>query len=224
MKHAALYHIPPNDYSGDGHPGQRFSKDWKYDPAKMRAGLIQGCFNARKRYYAHRGLPLYSIEYYAAATMNIGGSLTPEVQDRQICSWLMGAPLVFAGDLTSLTPENIAHYRQRFELLRRLERDHGIYAQFQFSGVPAPTDEDWHWWGKLNERGSGVVVVIRGMAGVPSRSVNVPWVPDGSHYTVTAVLSGRPLGRFTGKQLREGALTLSLPALGQEILELSPVQ
>jgi hypothetical protein len=222
IKHAALYHIPPNDYSGDGDRNRRFSTDWTYDPVKMRAELVLGCFNARERFYAHRGLPLYTIEYYGAATMNIGGSLTGEVQDRQICSWLMGGPLVFAGDLASLTKENIDRYRRRFELLRRLQKTYGIYEQFQFSGVPAPTDEDWHWWGKLNDQGLGAVVVLRGRAGESSRSVNIPWVLADRRYLVTALLSGRGLGQFTGKQLQDGALVLSLPPLGQEIIEVAP--
>ncbi len=224
LKHAHLYHIPPNDYSGAGVRNSRFSKDWKLDPAKMKRDLITGCWNARQRFYDHRGLPLYGIEYYAAATMNVGGSLTPQVQDRQVCSWLMGAPLVFAGDLTSLTVENIAQYSKRFDLLKRLQAQYGIYRNFQFSGVPAPTDVDWHWWGKLNRRGEGVVVVIRGSGGAEERQINVPWVLPRAQYRVTALFSDRDLGSFSGSQLQQGALKLTLPSLGQEILELSSIK
>ncbi len=92
---------------------------------------------------------LECIEYFGAASVNWKGSLTQQVQDRQLASWLMGAPLLFSGDLASLTGENVAHYRQRFGIVKRLERLYGIYRHFQYSGVPAPTDTDWHWWGKL---------------------------------------------------------------------------
>jgi hypothetical protein len=223
LKHAHLYHIPPNDYSGSGLRGSRFSKDWKMDPAKMSRELITGCWNARQRFYDHRGLPLYGIEYYAAAAMNIGGSLTPEVQDRQVCSWLMGAPLVFAGDLTSLTGENIAQYRSRFDLLKRLQVRYGIYRYFQFSGVPSPTEVEWHWWGKLNHRREGIVVVIRGNGGPDERQINVPWVRPGAFYHLRTLFTGRDLGRFRGSKLQQGALKLVLPKLGQEILEISTV-
>ncbi|MBE7557781.1 hypothetical protein HS125_02030 [bacterium] len=219
---AALYHVPPNDYSGVGHWKQRFTREWSYDPAEMRRLLLRGCWNARQRFYAHRGLPLYGIEYYGAATVNIGGSLSPEVQDRQICSWLMGQPLVFSGDLASLTEENIARYRNRFELLARLQKEYGIYRHFQFSGVPEPTDSDWHWWGKLNEAGYGAVVVVRGSGGEEARAVNVPWAREGTRYRVRACLADRELGGFTGKELQEGKLKLALPVYGQEILELAP--
>jgi hypothetical protein len=132
---------------------------------------------------------------------------------------LMGVPAVFAGDLASLTAENIAQYRRRFDLVKRLERDYGIYRHFQFSGVPAPTDQDWHWWGKLNPEGNGAVIVLRGSAGAGERAVNIPWVQEKQTYRVHAQLSDVPLGKFTGRQLQAGALRLKLPPLGQEIIE-----
>lgn len=222
LKHVSFFHIPPNDYSGVGHWKQRVGVEgWeKYDPLELRQKLLAGCFHARERFYAHRGLPLECIEYYGAATVNWKGSLTPEVQDRQVASWLMGAPMLFAGDLASLTAENIRRYRDRFELVKRLERDYGIYRHFQFSGVPEPTDTDWHWWGKLNAQRSGAVVVIRGSEGADERAINIPWVEAGTHYAVTALFEGKSLGTFTGGQLQDGALTLSLPKYGQDILEI----
>lgn len=221
VKHASLFHIPPNDYSGVGHWKQRVgAAGWeKYDPVKLRQDLLRGCFNARQRFYLHRGLPLECIEYYGAATVNWKGSLTPEVQDRQVVSWLMGAPLLFAGDLASLTEENIKRYRNRFDIVKRLERDYGIYRHFQYSGVPAPTDSDWHWWGKLNEQRVGAVVVIRGNGGAKDRAINIPWVDTDKRYHVTGLLAGKDLGTFTGSQLLAGALKLTLPEYGQEILE-----
>lgn len=222
LKHAALYHIPPNDYSGCGHFKERPNDGWsRYGVEVLRQKLASGCLNARNRLYAHRGLPLECIEYYAAATVNWRGSLTPEIQDRQICSWLMGAPTVYSGDLASLTDEHIARYRDRFDHLKRLEATYGIYRRFQFSGVPSPTDTDWHWWGKLDERGCGAVVVLRGGGGADQRAVNIPWVDPSARYRVTALFTGKELGAFTGRQLQDGELSLTLPLLGQEILELS---
>jgi hypothetical protein len=223
LKHAATYHIPPNDYSGVGHYKQRVRNDGPYDPAKLREELVEGCFNARQRLYAHRGLPLYALEYYGAHTVNFRGSLTPAVQERQVCSWLMGVPSVFAGDLASLTEENINCYRRLFALLQRLEKTYGCYRHFQFSGVPAPTDEGWHWWGKLNERGGGPVIVLRGAKGESEQAINVPWVSPDQIYEVSALLSEKELGRFAGGQIQCGALVLKLPPLGQEILEIRPV-
>jgi hypothetical protein len=224
LKVATLYHIPPNDYSGVGHWKKRVGAgdEWaSYDPVTLRAQLVNGCFNARNRFYAHRGLPLECIEYYGAATVNWKGSLTAAVQDRQVCSWLMGAPLVFSGDLASLSGENIKHYRQRFDLVKRLQRAYGIYRHSQFSGVPAPTDTDWHWWGKLNAAGRGAVVVIRGSAGSEEQVVNLPWVRPDKNYSVSALFGGNPPLRYSGKELQDGALKLKLPKLGQEILELN---
>ncbi len=224
LKVASLYHIPPNDYSGVGHWKKRagVGKEWaRYDPATLRGQLVKGCFNARNRFYAHRGLPLECIEYYGAATVNWKGSLTGEVQDRQVASWLMGAPQVFAGDLASLTRENIERYRQRFETVKRLQREYRVYRNFQYSGVPAPTDTDWHWWGKLNDKGYGAVVVMRGSKGKDQRVINIPWVRPESRYKVTSLFQKKDLGTFTGKQLQAGELSVKLPPLGQEIFELS---
>jgi hypothetical protein len=187
----------------------------------MRADLIKSCWESRQRFYSHRGLPLYSVEFYAAHAVNIKGSLIPAVQDRQICSWLMGAPTVFAGDLSSLTEENIQHYRKRFDLLKRLQSKYDIYRYFQYSGVPAPTETGWHWWGKINENGYGIVVVIRGSDGENSRLINIPWVDPNKKYKITALLSAKTIGRYSGTQLQNGTIKLELPVFGQEILELS---
>ena len=216
LKHAVLYHIPPNDYSGTFHYTNRRPKA---DPEALRQRLIQGCANARQRFYLHRGLPLECIEYYGAATYNGKGSLTPEVQDRQVCSWLMGAPLVYAGDLTTLTEENIKRYRDRFDIVKRLNREYDIYRHFQYSGVPAPTDADWHWWGKLNENHEGAVVVLRGNGGKAQRAVNIPWVLPNKRYQLTALFREKELGTFTGSDLINGKLKITLPKYGQEILE-----
>lgn len=221
LRHAGSYHVPPNDYSGAGHRKQRHSDEWPYDADTLRAELLQGCFNARQRLYEHRALPLYCIVYYGAASIDFKGSLTREVQDRQVCSWLMGAPL-YAGDLSSLSEDQLAHYRSRYELVGRLERQYGIFRHFQFSGVPAPTDSDWHWWGKLNPHGEGAVVVLRGHGGEPMRAIAVPWAAPGKSYSVSALFGGERLGIYTGEQLRRGAVKLELGLYGQEILELGP--
>jgi len=224
LKHAWLYHVPPNDYSGVGPwktPFDANSKAWNVDPNETREKLVRGCFNARQRFFAHRGLPLQCIEYYGAATANVRGSLTQQVQDRQVCSWLMGIPAAYAGDLTSLSEENIVHYRRMFDILKRLQHDYDIYRHFQYSGVPEPTDTGWHWWGKLDDDGCGAVVVIRGSQGEQQRSINIPWVVAGRKYRVAGLIGGRQYGTFTAEQLRSGAISVTLPKLGQEILELA---
>ncbi|GGC12564.1 alpha-galactosidase [Dyadobacter sediminis] len=221
LKHVYAYHIPPNDYSGAGNPGQRYSLNWNYQPDSMKAKLIEGCFNARKELYKHRGLPLQSIEYYGAATLNYKGSLTPDVQKRQVCSWLMGVPAVFSGDLASLTEENIRVYRTCFDLLENLNNKYSIYQNFQFSGVPAPTDTDWHWWGKLNEKGEGAVVVLRGSKGENSRKINIPWVLPDKTYKLRLCFDKTNKGSYKGKDLINGALSLALSTYSQEIIEIS---
>ncbi|MDX9881650.1 MAG: alpha-galactosidase [Prolixibacteraceae bacterium] len=221
LKHADSYHSAPNEYWGAGNRKQLVGETWKYNVDSLQQKLKQGAFRARDLMYRHRGLPLDRIEVFGAVTTNFNGSLTPEIQDRQICSWLMGAPLSFSGDLTSLTNENIEHYRGRFALLENLQQKYSVYSRFQFSGVPAPTDEGWHWWGKLNENGCGAVVVLRGSAGADSQKVNIPWVKAGRKYKLTALLSGKQLGNFTGEKLQNGELEFSLPRWGQEIIEIA---
>ncbi len=135
----------------------------------------------------------------------------------------MGTPMVFAGDLASLSTENITRYHDRFAILKHLEDAYGIYEHFQFSGVPSvPTDTDWEWWGKLTPQGYGAVVVLRGSQGSETRAVNVPWVQPSRRYKAKALFKNRDLGTYTGTQLQAGAMQLSLPKYGQEIVELSP--
>ena len=221
LKHVNAYHVPPNDYSGDGNRSQRYIESWKLNADSLRVKLIEGCFNARKAFYAHRALPLQSIEYYGAATLNFKGSLTPEVQKRQVCSWLMGVPSVFAGDLASLTDENIVTYKECFGLLEKLNAKYDIYDNFQFSGVPAPTDTDWHWWGKLNNLGCGAVVVMRGSAGDQKKIINIPWVIPDKKYKIKLSFSKKEAGVFTGRELIKGAVSLTLAPYGQEIIEIA---
>lgn len=225
LEHAARYHVSPNACAGLGprrRPGQTSVP--AVDPQKLRRELIGACYQARQIFYSHRGLPLYCLEFYGAATEDHQGSLTPEVQDRQVVSWLLGAPLVFSGDLSTLSDEHLAHYQKRFALVNRLQRDWDIYRHFQFSGVPAPTDSDWHWWGKLNDDGCGAVVVVRGSGGAERRAINVPWVQPERRYAVTASFAGQSLGDFTGLQLQSPGVELALPVYGQEILELTPAR
>ena len=225
IKHAARFHISPNNCTGLEPRTRPVVKD--EDRARIqeatRRALASGCFMSRQRFYAHRGLPLYSLEFYGGATGNYLGCLTAQVQDRQVASWLMGTPSVFSGDMSSLTEENIKQYRQRFDTLKRLQASYDIYPHFQFSGVPEPTDEDWHWWGKLGDKG-GVVVVVRGSGGAEQRKINIPWVKAEERYRLTALFADRALGEFSGKQLQEGSLELKLPKMGQELVEVAELQ
>jgi len=228
MKHGCFYHIPPNDYLGLGPIKYRKTLVSDYDSLanseQVRKDLIHGCWNARQRYFEHRGLPMHMIEYYGAATANVQKALTPDIQDRQVCSFLMGAPVVYAGDLLSLTQENIQHYRKRFDLLKELQQKYNIYRNFQFSGVPQPTEEDWHWWGKFNENHEGIVVVIRGSDGEEQRKINIPWVDSGCNFSVKQLFAEKELGTFSGKELQEGLIQLSLSPFGQDILKVSLVK
>jgi hypothetical protein len=220
LKETARFHIPPNQAIGTNlareFPGRRI------DAGEHAKALRRGCWLARQRFYSHRGLPLYPLEFYAAATTNHEGSLTQEVQDRQVASWLMGMPVCYSGDLRTLNEDNIKHYHRRFEEIRRLESAYGIYKHFQFSGVPEPTDVDWHWWGKLNDDGYGAVVVIRGCEGLALQQVNIPWVRQDKQYRLTGLFSGKRYGRFSGHRLQKSGLNIELPVNGQEILELAP--
>ncbi|MCX5646401.1 MAG: hypothetical protein NTZ17_17225 [Phycisphaerae bacterium] len=223
LKHAARYHVSPNACRGivpRPRPGQ--TNVPAGDSQKLRAELIGACYQARQIFYSHRGLPLYCLEFYGAATEDHEGSLTPEVQDRQVVSWLLGAPLVFSGDLSTLSAAHLVHYQKRFALVNRLHQSWDIYRHFQFSGVPAPNDDNWHWWGKLNDDGCGAVVVVRGSGGADRRAINVPWVKADRSYAVVASLGERRLGDFTGRQLQSAGVELTLPVYGQEILELTP--
>ncbi len=227
MKYGCFYHIPPNDYSGLGPIQYRKKLVSEYEShankKKVRKDLLLGCWNARQRYFEHRGLPLHMIEYYGAATANVRDALTTDIQDRQVCSFLMGAPVVYAGDLLSLTPENINHYSKRFNLLKELHGKYNIYRNFQFSGVPQPTEEDWHWWGKLNENHEGVVIVIRGSKGEEQRQINIPWVVSNRNYSIKQLFTEMVLGTYSGKELQEGIIQLSLSPFGQDILQVSLV-
>lgn len=222
LKHAARYHVSPNACRGlvpRARPGRAAPA---VAPQKLRAELIAACYQARQIFYSHRGLPLYCLEFYGAATEDYQGSLTPAVQDRQVVSWLLGAPLVFSGDLSTLSDAHLAHYQKRFALVNRLHRSWDIYRHFQFSGAPGPNDNDWHWWGKLNDDGCGAVVVVRGSGGAERRAINIPWVKADRRYAVTASFSERSLGDFTGRQLQSAGVEVALPVYGQEILELVP--
>ncbi|MEZ5104978.1 MAG: alpha-galactosidase [Draconibacterium sp.] len=223
LQHADSYHSAPNEYWGAGNRKELVNSGWNYDVKEVQDNLIQGAFRARNLWYAHRGLPLERIEVFGAVTTNYRGSLSSEVLDRQICSWLMGAPLSFSGDLTSLTDENIKQYRSRFTMLDQMQKQYGIYNFFQYSGVPQPTDSDWHWWGKLNSDGYGVVVVMRGNSGENDRKINIPWVKTDRAYRVKGLPSGIEFGIFEGIQLQEGLLSLKLNHYGQEIIVLSAV-
>ena len=109
-------------------------------------------------------------------------------------------------------------YKKRFDLLKDLQNKYDIYRNFQFSGVPEPTEEDWHWWGKLNENHEGIVVVVRGSGGENERHINIPWICADCNYSVKQLFADKELGIFFGKELQEGIIQMSLPPMGQEML------
>ncbi len=221
IKSACGYHIPPNDYSGCGPRKLRWNPSWK-SPFKLnKITLLKGCMNARNRFYEHRGLPLFTLEYFGAATINIDNTLTETIQDRQICSWLMGMPSVFAGDLASLSDSQKAHYKKRFDLLSGLNEKYGIYRYFQYSGAPKPTDKGWHWWGKLNPNHEGIVVVLRGALGSTKKKIFIPWLHPTTQYYIRFCFKYMELGPFLGSELMNGALSLQLKRFDQEIIEVS---
>ncbi|MBI4892192.1 MAG: hypothetical protein HY821_16310 [Acidobacteria bacterium] len=220
LKYTARFHIPPNECVGSDLAREFGGR--KVSAEEHRAALLRGCWLARQRFYSHRGLPLNPLEFYAAATVNHEGSLTPEVQDRQVASWLMGAPVCYSGDARTLTEANIAHYAKRLAEVERLEKRYGIYKRFQFSGVPEPTDIDWHWWGKLTGAGEGAVVVVRGgTTSTDERVVNIPWVQRARRYNVAGLFSGKAYGEWTGAQLQDAGVRVALGVYGSEVLELT---
>ena len=221
LKYTARFHIPPNECIGSNLAREFDGR--AVTAEEHAAALRRGCWLARQRLYSHRGLPLYPLEFYGATTANHLGSLTALVQDRQVASWLMGMPVCFSGDARTLTEENIAHYRKRWDAVKRLEREYGIYKRFQFSGVPEPTDVDWHWWGKLNAKGYGAVLVVRGSGGASARAVNIPWVQRDVSYRVVGLFSGRSYGVREGRALQDVGIRIELPVYGQEMLELAPL-
>jgi hypothetical protein len=220
LKHTARFHIPPNESIGSNIAWE--FKGRSITAEEHAAALRRGCWLARQRFYSHRGLPLYPLEFYAATTASHLGSMTPPVQDRQVASWLMGMPVCFSGDARTLSEANIAQYRKRFDEVKRLESAYGIYKHFQFSGVPEPTDVDWHWWGKLNSKGYGAVVVVRGSGGAARRAVNIPWVVREVSYRVVGMFSGKAYGVLSGQALQDSGVLIELPVYGQELLELAP--
>ena len=221
LKHADSYHSAPNEYWGAGNRSRPVSPEWNYNVDSLKQKLIQGAFRARNLWYSHRGLPLDRIEVFGAVTTCFKGSLTDEIIDRQICSWLMGAPISFSGDLSSLSEDNIEHYRSRFSMIEALQHKYGIFSCFQFSGVPGVTDEGWHWWGKLNSKGCGAVIVLRGRAGADQQKINIPWVTAAKKYRIKLLFAGKDLGVYTGEQLIKGDFVWSLKPMGQEIIEIS---
>ena len=84
----------------------------------------------------------------------------------------------------------------------------------------AATDETWHWWGKLNPQTEGAVVVLRGSGGSDQQAINIPWVDPQKTYTIKLCFKGVLIKPMSGKDLQAGKLKLTLPAYGQEIIEL----
>ena len=97
LKHVDSYHASPNEYWGAGKRAELVNSTWDFDVDILKNKLRIGALRAREIMYSHRGLPLERIEIFGAATTNFKGSLSSDIQDRQICSWLMGAPLSYSG-------------------------------------------------------------------------------------------------------------------------------
>ena len=136
LKHAPMYHIPPNNgrNSGAGTSRQPAGESWGHDHKKLYKQVITSSLFMRQQYYAHRGLPLYCCEFYGAGAVNFRNI---QVQDRQVCSSLMGTPMVFTGDLKALETGDIARYHELFEIIAMLQKNTTSTTIFSSAACPS---------------------------------------------------------------------------------------
>jgi len=139
-----------------------------------------------------------------AETMLIG-NLQAEIHPiEERLATAMGSGPLFLGDLRKLAPAEQDWYGEKIRWSKTLRKDVPIQEGFFPLGNWAqPGAAAWDGFARLSRQGEGMIAVFKNESGPDDAEVKLPTFPDGT-FRVRSVMTGKPLGSFTGQQFRQG--------------------
>ncbi|MGD0226037.1 MAG: alpha-galactosidase [Terriglobia bacterium] len=153
-------------------------------------------------------------------TMLIGNlqAEMPPIEER--LGTAMGSGPLFLGDLRKLTVAEQDWYGEKIRWFKTLRKEVPLFEGFFPLGNWAqPGAASWDGFARLSRQGEGLIVIFKNQSNTTKVEANLPLYPDGE-FVIRSAMTGRALGKSTGKQFRKG-IQIQLPAEHKvEILEI----
>ena len=127
---------------------------------------------------------------------------------------LAASSAILVGDVRKIRPETKEWYLRWNKWFHRMDRDYQ-FTQWYRSGeiFDAPTSQNWDGCYRFNEeKEGGVLFFYRNNSSDSTRIFRVPGVKANSRYRVYDPMSTKPPRVFTGRELLENGLSVTLPA------------
>jgi alpha-galactosidase len=149
---------------------------------------------------------------------NIHGEL-PTIQE-SFATELGSAP-VLLGDLRNLTADDQHWYHEKIDWFKKLRARAKISESFfPLGSWLQPSPANWDGFARLAHSGNGVIAVFRNKSNVPSATVQLPLIPDGT-FKLHSVITNQDLGMFTKADWIRGVEVKFSGSNPVEILEVS---
>lgn len=143
----------------------------------------------------------------------------PAVEERLATA--MGSGPLFLGDLRKLTPAEQTWYGERIgwykQLRERVPINEGF---FPLGNWRQPGAASWDGFARLSRTGEGMAAIFKNESGVKRVRLELSALPDGSFH-LRSVITGQPLGDFTGAEFRRGVDVPLSTNYKVDILEIS---
>jgi len=144
-------------------------------------------------------------------TMLIGNlhADSPPIEERLATA--MGSGPLFLGDLRKLTPAEQNWYSEKIGWFKTLRKEVPIQEGFfPLGNWRQPGAATWDGFARLSRQGEGMMALFKNQARHDQIALKLSTFPDGT-YRVRSVMTGKPLGSFTGEQFRQG-IQFRIPA------------
>ncbi len=159
-----------------------------------------------------------------ADTMLIGNLQANLPNITEVFATEVGAAPLLLGDLRKLSASDRTWYRDHILWYKRLRSEVNLSESFFPLGAwRQPSPVAWDGFARLAHTGAGIVTVFRNESGLPSVSVKLPLMPEGT-FRLKSAITNRDLGVFSTNDWKQG-VTLNFQT-GQlvEIVEVRAVE
>jgi alpha-galactosidase len=137
-------------------------------------------------------------------TMLIGNLRADTGDVREKFATAIGSCPLLLGDLRSLTPEQIAWYREKIHWHQHLRRTVQLAESFfPLGSWRQPSVVDWDGFARLSRSGDGLIVLFRNDSGAAQARVRLP-LPGDDRYRLKSILTDKPLRSITAAEVRAG--------------------
>lgn len=146
-----------------------------------------------------------------ASTMLIG-NLKMNWENSELCyQSLMGATCLMLGDPRLMSDEKIAWFKRWSDWTKKMQYKYNYTQFYQTSDVfTRPEINGWDGCARINPEKGGLLCFYRNNSPEAERVFPIVWVDENSSYKIYSLLSKDLIGEFSGKELKNSGLKISI--------------